>query len=309
MLTEDRPYLFGRTQTLMIVTGVVTGIFVVSVNQSMLVVSVPKIVGDLGGLSSYSWIFTIYFLASTITIPTWARLSDQYGRRPLFTLSIATFLVGSLVCAFGADPDRPVRRTGAAGRRRRRHRPDRDGGDCGHHGAAPTGEVARLRDGGDHHGPVRRPPHRRTHHPGSRLAMGVRHLAAVRGHLAGHYLGRHEDPVQQRAAQDRRDRVGPALRTARDRPAGRDARWHQPGLGIDTDDPAAALLRGAGGHLRVVGTPGSRTDRAARPLPAPHLPGRQPDGLGRRRRACSRSTSTCRCSRRACSARARRRPG
>jgi MFS family permease len=99
VLTEDRPYLFGRGRTLLIVTGVVTGIFVVSVNQAMLVVSVPTIAGELGGLSSYSWIFTIYFLASTITIPTWARLSDQYGRRPLLALSIASFLVGSLVCA------------------------------------------------------------------------------------------------------------------------------------------------------------------------------------------------------------------
>src|SRR4051812_43436251 len=98
-LSEDRPYLFGRGRTFLIVTGVVTGIFVVSVNQAMLVVSVPTIVGELGGLSSYSWIFTIYFLASTITIPTWARLSDQYGRRPLFVASIGLFLVGSLICA------------------------------------------------------------------------------------------------------------------------------------------------------------------------------------------------------------------
>ena len=83
MLSEDQPYLFGRRRTLLVVTGVVMGIFVASINQAMLIVSVPKIVGDLGGLQSFAWIFTIYFLSSTVTIPIWGKLSDQYGRRPL----------------------------------------------------------------------------------------------------------------------------------------------------------------------------------------------------------------------------------
>jgi EmrB/QacA subfamily drug resistance transporter len=98
-LTEDRPYLFGKGRTFAIVTGVVTGIFVASINQAMLIVSVPKIVGDLGGLQSFAWIFTIYFLASTITIPMWGKLSDQYGRRPLLLLAVLFFISGSIVCA------------------------------------------------------------------------------------------------------------------------------------------------------------------------------------------------------------------
>lgn len=81
-------------------TGVVMGIFVASINQAMLIVSVPKMVGDLGGLQSFAWIFTIYFLASTITIPMWGKLSDQYGRRGLLALSVVFFIAGSIVCAF-----------------------------------------------------------------------------------------------------------------------------------------------------------------------------------------------------------------
>src|SRR4051794_39654201 len=87
-------------------TGVVMGIFVASINQQMLVVAVPKIVGDLGGLQSFAWVFTIYFLASTVTIPMWGKLSDQYGRRPLLALAIICFLAGAVVCAFA--PTLPV---------------------------------------------------------------------------------------------------------------------------------------------------------------------------------------------------------
>ena len=99
MLNEDQPYLFGKRRTLVVVTGVITGIFVASINQAMLIVAVPKIVGDLGGLQSFAWIFTIYFLASTVTIPMWGKLSDQYGRRPPLTAAVLCFLTGSIVCA------------------------------------------------------------------------------------------------------------------------------------------------------------------------------------------------------------------
>jgi EmrB/QacA subfamily drug resistance transporter len=99
LLDEDRPYLFGRRRTWLIMFGVVTGAFVIAVNQAMLIVSVPQMVGDLGGIDSFAWIFTIYFLASTVTIPIWGKLADRYGRRPLLTLALVSFLVGSVICA------------------------------------------------------------------------------------------------------------------------------------------------------------------------------------------------------------------
>jgi EmrB/QacA subfamily drug resistance transporter len=99
VLSDGQAYLFGRRRTLVVMTGVVMGIFVASINQAMLIVSVPQMVGDLGGLQSFAWIFSIYFLASTITIPIWGKLSDQYGRRPLLVASIACFLLGSVICA------------------------------------------------------------------------------------------------------------------------------------------------------------------------------------------------------------------
>src|SRR5919197_903514 len=56
------------------------------------------IVSDLGGLSQYSWVFTAYLLASTVTVPLYGKLGDAYGRRPLFLLAIVIFLLGSALC-------------------------------------------------------------------------------------------------------------------------------------------------------------------------------------------------------------------
>ena len=83
-----------------------------SEDQAMLIVSVPEVVGDLGGLQSFAWIFTIYFLSTTVTIPIWGKLSDQYGRRPLLSLAVVFFIVGSLICALA--PTLPVLLAGRA---------------------------------------------------------------------------------------------------------------------------------------------------------------------------------------------------
>src|SRR5215217_1551572 len=60
--------------------------------------ALPQIVGDLGGLTQYSWVFTAYLLATTVTVPLYGKLGDVYGRRPLFLIAICIFLVGSALC-------------------------------------------------------------------------------------------------------------------------------------------------------------------------------------------------------------------
>jgi EmrB/QacA subfamily drug resistance transporter len=57
----------------------------------------PTIVRDLGGLDRYAWVFTAYILASIVTIPLAGKLSDVYGRRPLFAAGIAVFSIGTIV--------------------------------------------------------------------------------------------------------------------------------------------------------------------------------------------------------------------
>jgi EmrB/QacA subfamily drug resistance transporter len=57
----------------------------------------PTVVGQLGGLDHYSWVFSAYLLTSTASLPVWGRLSDQYGRRRVFLCGIAIFLAGSVL--------------------------------------------------------------------------------------------------------------------------------------------------------------------------------------------------------------------
>ncbi|MGW6689376.1 MFS transporter [Streptomyces sp. NPDC054961] len=60
---------------------------------------VPQIVGDLGGFAVFSWIFSGYILAGTVTLPVYGKLSDTHGRKPVLLLGISLFLLGSLLCA------------------------------------------------------------------------------------------------------------------------------------------------------------------------------------------------------------------
>ncbi|MEU3958778.1 MFS transporter [Streptomyces buecherae] len=60
---------------------------------------VPQIVGDLGGFSVFSWLFSGYLLAVTVSLPVYGKLSDTFGRKPVLLVGIALFLVGSLLCA------------------------------------------------------------------------------------------------------------------------------------------------------------------------------------------------------------------
>jgi MFS family permease len=59
----------------------------------------PTIIGDVGGLPLYSWVFAIYLLTSTVTMPICGRLADIYGRRRVLTTAIVIFLSGAVACA------------------------------------------------------------------------------------------------------------------------------------------------------------------------------------------------------------------
>ena len=69
-----------------------------ALDQTIVATALPRIVSDLGGLTQYSWVFTAYMLASTVTVPLYGKLGDVYGRRPLLLIAICVFLVGSALC-------------------------------------------------------------------------------------------------------------------------------------------------------------------------------------------------------------------
>jgi EmrB/QacA subfamily drug resistance transporter len=74
-----------------------------ALDQTIVGTALPTIVGDLGGLSHYSWVVTAYLLTSTISTPLHGKLGDLYGRKPLFQIAIVVFLVGSALCGLSQD--------------------------------------------------------------------------------------------------------------------------------------------------------------------------------------------------------------
>lgn len=71
-------------------------LFVAATNQTTVTTALPRIVGDLGGLNLFSWVFTAFMLTSTITMPLAGKLSDIFGRKPFFLAGITILLLSSL---------------------------------------------------------------------------------------------------------------------------------------------------------------------------------------------------------------------
>ena len=88
----------SHRQIVTILVGLVMGMFLAALDQTIVATALPRIVSDLGGITQYSWVFTAYMLTSTVTVPLYGRLGDVHGRRPLMLIAITIFLVGSALC-------------------------------------------------------------------------------------------------------------------------------------------------------------------------------------------------------------------
>jgi EmrB/QacA subfamily drug resistance transporter len=84
-------------QVLWCFTGLLTGMFLGSLDATIVNTALPTIVGDLGGLSKISWVSSGYLLTSTAATPLFGKLGDLYGRKRLFLLSVMVFVIGSLL--------------------------------------------------------------------------------------------------------------------------------------------------------------------------------------------------------------------
>ena len=74
-------------------------LFVAATNQTTVTTALPSIIGDLGGLNLFSWVFTAFMLTSTVTMPLAGKLSDIFGRKPFFLTGISILLVSSLAAS------------------------------------------------------------------------------------------------------------------------------------------------------------------------------------------------------------------
>src|SRR5512147_1735237 len=78
--------------------GLMMALALASLDQNIVGVALPLIVSDLGGLHHLSWVVTSFLVTSTATTPLYGKLSDMYGRKPLFIIAIVIFLIGSCLC-------------------------------------------------------------------------------------------------------------------------------------------------------------------------------------------------------------------
>ncbi len=90
-------------QIMMALSGLMLGMLLSALDQTIVSTALPTIVGDLGGLNHLSWVVTAYLLTSTAVTPLYGKISDLYGRKRLFQFAIVIFLIGSALAGLSQN--------------------------------------------------------------------------------------------------------------------------------------------------------------------------------------------------------------
>lgn len=91
------------SQRNILVVGLFLGIFFASLDQTVVGTAMPRIIGDLGGLSIMAWVTTTYMLTSTTIVPIAGKLADLFGRRVMYIAGIFLFMLGSALCGISTN--------------------------------------------------------------------------------------------------------------------------------------------------------------------------------------------------------------
>jgi EmrB/QacA subfamily drug resistance transporter len=95
--------VYTHRQILTIITGLMMGMFLGALDQTIVSTAIRTISDDLNGLSLQAWVTTAYLITSTIATPIYGKLGDIYGRKKLFMFAISVFIVGSALCSFATS--------------------------------------------------------------------------------------------------------------------------------------------------------------------------------------------------------------
>ena len=97
-MTNNAPSkTFTHREIMIILGGLMTGLLLAALDQTIVSTALKSIVEDFNGLEHYTWVVTAYLLTSTASTPLYGKISDLYGRRPVFQFAIVTFLLGSFL--------------------------------------------------------------------------------------------------------------------------------------------------------------------------------------------------------------------
>jgi len=91
---------FSHREILTILSGILLGMALAALDQSIVATALPAIAGELGGFEHLSWIVAGYLLTSTASTPIYGKLSDLFGRRAMLQIAILIFVTASLLCGF-----------------------------------------------------------------------------------------------------------------------------------------------------------------------------------------------------------------
>ena len=100
---DNQPRYLEHQQIVLVMIGLMTGVLLAALDQSIVGTALPRIVSELGGLDQLTWVVTAYLLTSTAVTPLWGKISDLYGRRQVFQVAIVIFLIGSFLCGFSQN--------------------------------------------------------------------------------------------------------------------------------------------------------------------------------------------------------------
>ncbi|MEV6641381.1 MDR family MFS transporter [Amycolatopsis sp. NPDC051371] len=100
---EAPPAALSKREIYTAMSGLMIAMLLAMLDNLIVGTAMPTIVGDLGGLEHLSWVVTAYALATAVSTPVWAKLGDLYGRKGVFMVSIAVFLLGSALAGLSQD--------------------------------------------------------------------------------------------------------------------------------------------------------------------------------------------------------------
>ncbi|KGN40387.1 MDR family MFS transporter [Knoellia aerolata] len=99
--TTDQPLTHRQIVTILV--GLMSGMFLAALDQTIVATAIRTIADDLKGLEHQAWATTAYLITSTIVTPLYGKLSDIYGRKKFFTTAITIFVIGSVLCTFSTS--------------------------------------------------------------------------------------------------------------------------------------------------------------------------------------------------------------
>lgn len=92
-----------KTNVTLVLVGLMLGMLISTLDQTIMATAMPTVARELGGLSLYSWVFSIYMLTSTTSMPIFGKLADLYGRKRVYVSGMVLFLLGSVLCSLSTN--------------------------------------------------------------------------------------------------------------------------------------------------------------------------------------------------------------